>query len=567
MQEPGDRLVVLALGQRHARLLQHLVGTQESRQRPRAVGAVPARRDEAVVLVEHLADDLLDEVLDRDHAVGAAELVDHDGHLHALVAQEGEQRVELEAVGHGGDRPRDLGEPHAAAAVGRDRHGLLDVDEADDVVGRPPDHGEPRVTGLARGVDDVERGVARLQEVHAHTRRADVGGGAVAEGDAAGDEVGGLVVDGALPRRPQHERAQLEWGAGRAQLLLGLDTEAEKGPVRGAVEEPDGPRHDAREDALGQLGEGGDPLRQRERQVLGDELADEHRDDRAEEQRDGVGGGALGAARDAGVLERDAHEPPDGRLREEADREVRDGDAELGAAELRGERPQCCERAGGAGLAGLGGALDGRAVDGDERELGRDEDAAGQHEEERCAEEQELGHGRGRRRGSAVWRSITMATTVLFPARPHAPRTRTPGPAAPMREVDRAHLPVPVHRLRRAARGPPVLQRRRAHGVPRVRRPPAQGVQRRRRRLQGLRLLPHRQPRQLHELRRRVEQLQHPLRSRQGLLVQHLRVRRHVDLELVVGLLGQRLERERLRRLSTSRPPVDDALVGPAVRT
>ena len=44
-------------------------------------------------------------------------------------------------------------------------------------------------------------------------------------------------------------------------------------------------------------------------------------------------------------------------------------------------------------------------------------------------------------------------------------------------------------------RAVPELHRRRADRVPRVRRPPAEAVQRRRRRVQGLGLLPHRQPR------------------------------------------------------------------------
>ena len=65
-------------------------------------------------------------------------------------------------------------------------------------------------------LDDVLRRVAPLEEVHVHARRADVRCGAVAEGDAAGDELGRLVVDGALLGRSEHERAQLE-SASRAE--------------------------------------------------------------------------------------------------------------------------------------------------------------------------------------------------------------------------------------------------------------------------------------------------------------------------------------------------------------
>ena len=44
-----------------------------------------------VMLVLDLADDLLDDVLDRHQALGAAELVDDDGEVDALGAHPGEQ--------------------------------------------------------------------------------------------------------------------------------------------------------------------------------------------------------------------------------------------------------------------------------------------------------------------------------------------------------------------------------------------------------------------------------------------------------------------------------------------
>ena len=143
VQQAGDRLVVLALGQGHPGLLEHLVGSQETRERPGAVGTVAAAARDAVVLVEHLADDLLDEVLEGDDAVGPAELVDDDRHLHPLLAQQGQQRVELEAVGHGGHGAGQVAETDAATSVGVDRDGLLHVHDADDVVRRPARDREP----------------------------------------------------------------------------------------------------------------------------------------------------------------------------------------------------------------------------------------------------------------------------------------------------------------------------------------------------------------------------------------------------------------------------------------
>ena len=96
-----------------------------------------------------------------------------------------------------------------------------------------------------------------------------------------------------------------------------------------------------------------------------------------------------------------------------------------------------------------------------------------------------------------------LAGVALVMVRPILPRRveLAVGPAEcqPVRlrtEERRAHVPVRLHRVRARLRPGPVLHRRHADQLPGVHRPAAQGVQRRRRRLQGLRLLPQRQPRQ-----------------------------------------------------------------------
>ena len=78
--------------------------TSSGRSRPDSV-QLPSRRwrmprAEAVVLVGDVADDLLDDVLERHDAGVAAVLVEHDGHLEAVLAQQREQRVEPQGVGH-----------------------------------------------------------------------------------------------------------------------------------------------------------------------------------------------------------------------------------------------------------------------------------------------------------------------------------------------------------------------------------------------------------------------------------------------------------------------------------
>ena len=52
-----------------------------------------------VVLVADVADDLLDDVLERDDARGAAVLVDDDGDLEAGLAQEEQEGVEPDRLG------------------------------------------------------------------------------------------------------------------------------------------------------------------------------------------------------------------------------------------------------------------------------------------------------------------------------------------------------------------------------------------------------------------------------------------------------------------------------------
>ena len=97
------------------------------------------------MLVVDLADDLLDEVLERHDTRRAAVLVDDDGELHASLPQLEEQRVQ----------PQGLGDEDGIDHEGRDRHvgapgeghrdGLLDVDDAVDVVPVRADDGEPGV--------------------------------------------------------------------------------------------------------------------------------------------------------------------------------------------------------------------------------------------------------------------------------------------------------------------------------------------------------------------------------------------------------------------------------------
>ena len=213
-------------------------GRSRPGERPAAVAALADARAEAVVLVGDVADDLLDDVLEGHDAGVAAVLVEDDGHLEAVLAQQREQRVEPEAVGHDDGSHHDVLDAGRGALVDGHRDGVLDVDGADDgVLG--VEHREARVAGLAGEVDHRRDAVAVLDGRGAHARRHDLAGGAGAELDRALDELGGVGVEGALVGRALDQRGELLRAARRAQLLLRLDAEAPHDRVGRAVERAD----------------------------------------------------------------------------------------------------------------------------------------------------------------------------------------------------------------------------------------------------------------------------------------------------------------------------------------
>ena len=126
--------------------------------RLRAAAPGPAR---PVVLVAHVADDLLDQVLEGDDARGAAVLVDDDGELQPGLPQPGEQRVAVERLRHG---RHGLGQRSRSVTLGplRDGHAerLLDVHHADERrPGRRRAPGTGRSPAAASRRDQVGDGV------------------------------------------------------------------------------------------------------------------------------------------------------------------------------------------------------------------------------------------------------------------------------------------------------------------------------------------------------------------------------------------------------------------------
>ena len=164
-------------------------------------------------------------------------------------------------------------------------------------------------------------------------------------------------------------------------------------PVRDPVEQGD---HRLGRDAE-PAHRGGRDLRrrqgQRDREGLGHHLADDHREHRRDEHREDRGGRRGRRRGQAEVLERPEEQRPDRRARDEAEDQRGQRDAELARRELGREPAVRGEHRPGPGLPRVDGALHGRTVEGDERELGRDEQrgAHGEHDAEQ--QQEPFGHG------------------------------------------------------------------------------------------------------------------------------------------------------------------------------
>ena len=90
-----------------------------------------------VELVLDLADDLLEQVLERDDALHRAVLVDDDGHVLVLLPELGQERCQVLRLGDDVDGPQklldlDLSDP----AVVQRREEVADVQDPDDLVER-----------------------------------------------------------------------------------------------------------------------------------------------------------------------------------------------------------------------------------------------------------------------------------------------------------------------------------------------------------------------------------------------------------------------------------------------
>ena len=278
-QVPGHGLV-RALGQIDAGLLGEVVQVQQAVDLDLAAAQLPGLLLLDVVLVVDLADQLLDEVLERDDARGAAVLVHHDGQVRLF-------RPHLRQGGQHGLAPRqELHLPQDVAhqergAFGDGAEQVAGVHEADHVVVGVLVHREPGVRrgpDGRRGLGDRRGGVQELDLGPRHQHLADL--------PPPGVEYRAQDV-------PLVRAQRLVTGHRVAELLLGHDP---AGHARVAAEHPDHEVHrpgqqpdhgrdHGREPVQDRRGEQRHPLRALQREPLGGELAEDQGEER-DHQRD-----------------------------------------------------------------------------------------------------------------------------------------------------------------------------------------------------------------------------------------------------------------------------------------
>ena len=100
-------------------------------------------------------------VLDRDQAVDAAELVDHERHVNARLSHLKQQVEHAHRRGHE-QHPAQQGFELEALGFARARQHVLDVNEADHVVQGAAIHRQARMPGLAHGLQQLLQAGAHL---------------------------------------------------------------------------------------------------------------------------------------------------------------------------------------------------------------------------------------------------------------------------------------------------------------------------------------------------------------------------------------------------------------------
>jgi hypothetical protein len=344
------------------------------------VGAPPPRR------VLHLADQLLEDVLEEEHRDGVAVGAPHLRQVAAGAAHHGERVLEIGVLLHrhhvvdalGGQR---LGELRCGVGTVRGAQDVLEVHVADrhpvavdDHVAREPVAGH----GL---LDVVRRG--RLRQRHQVAQRhRDVAGLLVGELHG-GRHRARRVVEDPLTARLIHDGRHLVEREGRCGLVLGLDAEQPQDAVRRGVEHPDH-RHEHLRHPHQRRGEHQHrPVGDREGEVLRHHLAEHHVQERHQHEGDRERHRVDHGIRPSDGVHRHREQVVDRRLGHVQDQQRADRDAELRGREHERRVLHRVQSGLRRTRSLLGARLDLRAARGDDGELGADEEgvAEQQHHE------------------------------------------------------------------------------------------------------------------------------------------------------------------------------------------
>ena len=216
----------------------------------------------------------------------------------------------------------------------------------------------------------------------------------IREDQRSGEQRRRVAVEGSLAGRAPHQAAQFFRGASRAELFLGFDPERAQQQVGGAVQQTHERLEHQRETEL----EGDDDLghlpRDRQREVLRNQLADDHRQqgrdrdghDRGDRQHRFLG------QMDGG--EQGLQEVAERRLEGEPRQQRGQGDAQLSAGEMRRRALEPADHRSEHRLAALLTRLEIGAIEVDQRELAGHEESRADGEHDPDDQEDPLGaHG------------------------------------------------------------------------------------------------------------------------------------------------------------------------------
>ena len=332
------------------------------------------------MLVIDLADELFEDVFERDDPGGAAILVDHRGKLASAAAQLRQQLFERLRFGHGNDRADELVDRcRRPRPVG---HGVdvLGQHDADDIV---EIIAVDRIAGVAvrrHGGGKIGHSRRLRQRNNIDARHERVRRGLVTETDRARQQLGVAPTERTRFARRTHERCQLLQRRYALELFDRLDTDSAHEAVGGAI----GGGDQRRERGIK------DPQRNRERQgralgpgdgdVLGHELGTDQLRHGDEDQRRGDRQ-AMGRRHAEDVRERTTQRPGEQRLGEEPNQDRRERHADLCAREVERQPAEHRFEPNRSSTALFGGQRDAWSIGGDHRELDRDEGAVQRQEQ------------------------------------------------------------------------------------------------------------------------------------------------------------------------------------------